>query len=508
MHDVDLGEVARIELELLLLGGAQRAVVGVAHRRERDPLAVGRVAALGVVAPRVGQPLQRAGLLVVRVDVHLRVVVPRVAALLARRAERELLVLVLLRLRIVVRRREQDLVAVRAGRTRRSSCRCRARCAWCRRSPGRARRSGRTDCPARARSGTPGACRRATSSLRRRACLRRSAAGRGSGNRVLGWCAGCGLAGATDTTAHETISDGQPPNRLDTRFIQNLDPSWKETSILGSAMTAPLALAGLPVADVTLALPWPRVRGARDVRMVEVAGEGAKYWPRWRGPSGQGHVAGRAIHRHAGRRTPASWKIRGARPRQLVADRLGRSDLPDDRVWQRRAPVDARVLAHGRQAVVGDLHSAERRRVRALQERLRVGDAGHRWPAGLRVVRPPWARSRSTSTARSPGSTSSAILDNYHGPAGSPVLYKDRIFIYQDANPAPGQSRVRRRVRQGDRQADLADAAARNGRLGHGGRDQHRRARRAGRQQPAPRRRVRSGDAARSCGPCAATPTK
>jgi outer membrane protein assembly factor BamB len=32
------------------------------------------------------------------------------------------------------------------------------------------------------------------------------------------------------------------------------------------------------------------------------------------------------------------------------------------------------------------------------------------------------------------------IIDNQHGPAGSPVLYKDRIFIYQDANPAPGQS--------------------------------------------------------------------
>ena len=32
------------------------------------------------------------------------------------------------------------------------------------------------------------------------------------------------------------------------------------------------------------------------------------------------------------------------------------------------------------------------------------------------------------------------ILDNYHGPAGSPVLYKDRVFIYQDANPAPGQT--------------------------------------------------------------------
>ena len=29
-----------------------------------------------------------------------------------------------------------------------------------------------------------------------------------------------------------------------------------------------------------------------DVRMIEVVGEGAKYWPRWRGPSGQGEVTG------------------------------------------------------------------------------------------------------------------------------------------------------------------------------------------------------------------------
>ena len=29
-----------------------------------------------------------------------------------------------------------------------------------------------------------------------------------------------------------------------------------------------------------------------EVRMVTVEGEGAKYWPVWRGPSGQGLVTG------------------------------------------------------------------------------------------------------------------------------------------------------------------------------------------------------------------------
>ena len=28
--------------------------------------------------------------------------------------------------------------------------------------------------------------------------------------------------------------------------------------------------------------------------------------------------------------------------------------------------------------------------------------------------------------------TSISAVDNYHGPAGSPVLYKDRLFLYQD----------------------------------------------------------------------------
>ncbi|HEX7779804.1 MAG TPA: PQQ-binding-like beta-propeller repeat protein, partial [Vicinamibacterales bacterium] len=36
----------------------------------------------------------------------------------------------------------------------------------------------------------------------------------------------------------------------------------------------------------------PPVSAPQDVRMITVDGEGAKYWPRWRGPSGQGHVTG------------------------------------------------------------------------------------------------------------------------------------------------------------------------------------------------------------------------
>ena len=113
-HDVDLGEVARVLVERLLLLVVQRAVVGArASTRRRS---TGRRASSCLRRRSRARSVSRfsaAGLLAVGVDVHLRVVVPRVAALLARRAERELLVLVLLRLRIGVRRRELDLVAAR-----------------------------------------------------------------------------------------------------------------------------------------------------------------------------------------------------------------------------------------------------------------------------------------------------------------------------------------------------------------------------------------------------------
>src|SRR5262245_24987058 len=47
---------------------------------------------------------------------------------------------------------------------------------------------------------------------------------------------------------------------------------------------ATLALVSMAL-GLSMTSPAPE-----DVRMVEVTGEGAKYWSRWRGPSGQGDV--------------------------------------------------------------------------------------------------------------------------------------------------------------------------------------------------------------------------
>ena len=63
--------------------------------------------------------------------------------------------------------------------------------------------------------------------------------------------------------------------------------------------------------------------------MVAVEGEGAKYWPVWRGPSGQGlvdrHVPGHVVGDGERRLEEA-----GAGPRQLVAHRVGRQNFSDD----------------------------------------------------------------------------------------------------------------------------------------------------------------------------------
>src|SRR6185503_9993887 len=54
-----------------------------------------------------------------------------------------------------------------------------------------------------------------------------------------------------------------------------------------------IGLWALGVVVILTVWPWPPVSGQEPaVRMVADEGEGAKYWPRWRGPSGQGVVTG------------------------------------------------------------------------------------------------------------------------------------------------------------------------------------------------------------------------
>jgi outer membrane protein assembly factor BamB len=175
-----------------------------------------------------------------------------------------------------------------------------------------------------------------------------------------------------------------------------------------------------------------------DVRMIEVSGEGAKYWPRWRGPSGQGHVA-------AGQYTD-TWSAKTSVWKVSVPGRGNSSPI----VWGDRLFV---TTAYG---------NGEKLSMLAYSR----ADGKKLWETFIPqngVEYPHYKNGFASATPATDGQFVYAsfgrhglfafdfngkiawqhkfgIIDNYHGPAGSPVLYKDRVLIFQDANPAPGQT--------------------------------------------------------------------
>ena len=66
----------------------------------------------------------------------------------------------------------------------------------------------------------------------------------------------------------------------------------------------PILLLTLGAQSVTLA-----AAEHSEVSMIEVEGEGARYWSRWRGPSGQGYVQGEGYVDTWGEDRNILWKV-------------------------------------------------------------------------------------------------------------------------------------------------------------------------------------------------------
>ena len=182
------------------------------------------------------------------------------------------------------------------------------------------------------------------------------------------------------------------------------------------------------------------VRAAsNEVSMIEVTGDGAKYWPRWRGPTGQGHaVAGKYRETWSatdgvkwktalpgsGNSSPIVWKDRiflttsendGAKLSLLAFDRANGKML-----WQTAVPQEATEKVHQKNGYASATPVTDGKLVYASFGR-------HGLVAFDFDGKIAWHRKFSQ-------------IDNYHGPAGSPVLYKDRIFLYQDQKPVADQT--------------------------------------------------------------------
>jgi outer membrane protein assembly factor BamB len=172
------------------------------------------------------------------------------------------------------------------------------------------------------------------------------------------------------------------------------------------------------------------------VRMIAVEGEGARYWSRWRGPSGQGMVTGTGyVDKWSatenvlwkkpvpgrGNSSPIVWGDRiflttaqeGGRKLSLLAFRRTDGSL----LWEAAAPaIDGRGVesVHQKNGNASATASTD-------GERVYVSFGNRGLVAFDFTGKVVWHRDL--------GATS-----NYWGTAGSPLLYKDRLILYQDQN--------------------------------------------------------------------------
>jgi outer membrane protein assembly factor BamB len=202
-----------------------------------------------------------------------------------------------------------------------------------------------------------------------------------------------------------------------------------------------LLVAGglLVMAAVTFVRADGGMSAVDDVHMIEVEGEGAKYWPRWRGPSGQGLVpTGTYVDRWsptqnvkwktpvpgAGNSSPIVWgdhiflttSYDDGRRLSMLAFRRSNGE----RLWETFIPIDAVEHVHQKNGHASATPATDGELVYASFGR-----------HGLVAV---------DFTGRIAWHQKFSEIANYHGPAGSPVLYKDRVFLYQDQKPTPDQT--------------------------------------------------------------------
>ena len=192
------------------------------------------------------------------------------------------------------------------------------------------------------------------------------------------------------------------------------------------------------IATLLMMTTGPVMSRAGDVRMVEVIGEGARFWSRWRGPSGQGFVAPGKYANTWSPTTNIKWRVpipgAGNSSPIVWADRIyvttaqeGGSKLSlmsytraDGRkLWETVVPQEGVEHVHQKNGHASATPVTDGQMIYASFGR-------HGLVAFNTDGKIVWHRKF-------------GVIDNYHGPAGSPVLYKDRIFLYQDHEGSSAQ---------------------------------------------------------------------
>jgi len=196
------------------------------------------------------------------------------------------------------------------------------------------------------------------------------------------------------------------------------------TGVRAWAIAAGLALSAWP--------SEPLVGQESAVRMIADDGEGVKYWPRWRGPTGQGLVSGSGYPDTWSATQNVLWKTpvpgRGNSSPIVWGDRIFLTTATEDgrrlsllayrrsdgvRLWETVAP-DGRTDngTHYKNGYASSTPATDGERVYVS-----FGPRGlFAFDMNGKLV---WRRDL-------------GAMDPYHGAAGSPLLYKNRVILYQD----------------------------------------------------------------------------
>ena len=168
-----------------------------------------------------------------------------------------------------------------------------------------------------------------------------------------------------------------------------------------------------------------------DVRMVAVEGEGAYFWPRWRGPSGQGLVDGTGYTDRWSATENVLWRTTvpgsGNSSPIVWADRIFLTTARDDgsRLFVLAFRHSDGALLWETEVAPGSAEHAHGKNGHASATPVTDGERVYASLGGRGLVALDLDGELLWHTEIGP-------VGNYHGPAGSPLLHGDRIFLYQD----------------------------------------------------------------------------
>jgi outer membrane protein assembly factor BamB len=171
--------------------------------------------------------------------------------------------------------------------------------------------------------------------------------------------------------------------------------------------------------------------GQTSVSMVVPGGEAMKYWPRWRGPSGQGLVDGKGYPATWSDTENVLWRVkvpgRGHSSPMVWGDRVFLTTAAEDGssrsvlcyrrsdgtlLWQRPVPEAPAEKLQAKNSYASSSPTTDGKMVYAY-----FGNAG------LFAV---------DFNGKIVWHVGFGPISLYHGPGGSPLLYKDRLILYQE----------------------------------------------------------------------------